>query len=540
MRTGIKPRVNEAREFLEIAKDFKDPKELLREAISNSWDANAQQVSIKFDLASINGTRSRKIMVRIEDDGDGMSSEDRSEDVPSEIEGFFNLGDSYKGSHQIGSKGHGTKIYYKSSGIFVETYKSGKRITAKTECDPWHALREGRVPTYQIDEIEGDGQGTTIKIDGFEAKHKEFSNLAELISYINWYTVAGSFSHYFADGRNFDVRIKSIGGTEVSLPKGFSFPDEQLDFDQGTRSICKVFGPETIECGVSKDGEKVTVEIVGALLGEDQRDFVPHTYENMGLWFAKDFVRVERKNSILEDAFGGQYYYRNFMVLANCQQFDLTANRNNVRTSDEEYELAEDAIRSWAKNLAEDDYVTAYFNAKSDEDEAARKEKEREQAEEKERRNLDARDTRVNHYKGRSELQGNVPKGASRKAPSNEAETALLLQAMISNGHSSIDFSMGDYNTARGVDLLVERKSKAIDQMVWVELVHNLSKLAEWSHNPDGYHSIVCFELGGVGENFKITGDREARLIRKETAGRYVLTAGDETFEVYVLGEMLG
>ena len=27
MREGIRPRVNEAKEFLEIAKDFKDPKE---------------------------------------------------------------------------------------------------------------------------------------------------------------------------------------------------------------------------------------------------------------------------------------------------------------------------------------------------------------------------------------------------------------------------------------------------------------------------------------------------------------------------------
>ena len=36
MPEGIRPRVNEAREFLEIAKDFKDPKEIIREALSNS------------------------------------------------------------------------------------------------------------------------------------------------------------------------------------------------------------------------------------------------------------------------------------------------------------------------------------------------------------------------------------------------------------------------------------------------------------------------------------------------------------------------
>jgi len=35
MPSGIRPRVNEAREFLEIDKDFKNPKELIREALSN-------------------------------------------------------------------------------------------------------------------------------------------------------------------------------------------------------------------------------------------------------------------------------------------------------------------------------------------------------------------------------------------------------------------------------------------------------------------------------------------------------------------------
>ena len=39
MPTGIKPGVNEAKEFLEIAKNFRDSKEIIREGLSNSWDA---------------------------------------------------------------------------------------------------------------------------------------------------------------------------------------------------------------------------------------------------------------------------------------------------------------------------------------------------------------------------------------------------------------------------------------------------------------------------------------------------------------------
>src|SRR5438105_12303214 len=96
MREGIRPRVNEAREFLEIAKDFKDPREIIREALSNSWDAGASKATLKFSLIHIPGTRRKKIMVEISDDGEGMNAVPREAGKPSEIESFFNLGDSHK------------------------------------------------------------------------------------------------------------------------------------------------------------------------------------------------------------------------------------------------------------------------------------------------------------------------------------------------------------------------------------------------------------------------------------------------------------
>lgn len=174
MPTGIRPRVNEAREFLEIAKDFKDPKEIIREALSNSWDAGASKVSIKFEFARITGTHRKKIMVSIEDDGTGMSSNVRDGIGTSEIEDFFNLGDSHKPFGSIGTKGHGTKIYYKSQGIVVDTWKNGIHIHAETEVPPWESLKQGIVPTYKYDEDTIDGKGTAIYIDGFEGSNLSF------------------------------------------------------------------------------------------------------------------------------------------------------------------------------------------------------------------------------------------------------------------------------------------------------------------------------------------------------------------------------
>lgn len=541
MRTGIRPRVNEAREFLEIAKDFKDPKEILREAISNSWDAGASSISLRFDLTSVPGSRRKAIRVAIEDDGDGMSTETRADIGSSEIEGFFNLGDSGKTDSQIGSKGHGTKIYYKSSGFTVTTYKDGKKIVARPEVDPWASLRSGQVPTYSVDEQESSsGKGTSIIIEGFEAKQREFSDLAELIEYIKWYTVAGSFRNYFASDRSIDVELKPIGtGTPIRLDFGFTFPEETIDLDGGTDNICKLFGPAVLKAGTTEEGRNVEVQIVGALLGEGRRDFVPHTYDNMGLWLAKDYIRIERNNNVLERAFGGQYWYRNFLILANCQQFDLTANRNNVRNSDEEYDLAERAIFEWCEKVAKEEFTQGYFARKKAEDEAKRQEKQKKEQEEKEKRTLSLREERINKYRGRPGRSFDKVVNGPVKEPQNEAETALLLQAMISSNHPGIDFRIGEYNTFRGVDLLVERFDKGIHGFWWVELVHCLSNLTSWTHNPEGYHAIVCYDLGAVSEKFTLSDGRKAVLVKKEAPGRYVLTAGNDTFEVYVLRHII-
>ena len=541
MPEGIRPRVNEAREFLEIAKDFKDPKEIIREALSNSWDARATMVKMKFDLQRIRGTQSKKIMVEISDNGEGMSDEPRENVGSSEIEGFFNLGDSGKPHGSIGSKGHGTKIYYKSSGIRVDTWKSNKHIIAESEVPPWETLQKGIVPTYRyFEDNDENGVGTRIRIDGFLAKQKEFKTLDSLIRYIRWYTVLGSFSSYFGDSRKMDVDIKPADSYDpVRVPFGFKFPDEQTDLNEGTDNICKLIGPETVECGKTEDGKVVTVEFVGALLGESLREIVPHTYSHMGLWLCKDFIRIERNNEILEKVFGGQYYYRSMLLFANCQNFDLTANRNNIRKDQEEFDIAVDGIEEICEQIWRDSFVQNYFSTKKQEDSDERERRKKESEAERIKRIEIERDDRINRYKGRPTLKFRGVERAPIKEPVNEAETALLLQAMISSNHPGIDFLIGDYNTTRGVDMVIEATDKRIPSIKWAEIVFSLDNLFKWNHPPEGYHLVVCYELGGVKERQKFENGLEAQLIPKSVDGRYAMLVGGESLDVYVLREIL-
>ncbi len=548
MPTGIRPRVNEAREFLEIAKDFKDPKEIIREALSNSWDAGASRVTLKFDLIQIAGTYSKKIVVSIIDDGEGMSSIKRGEANTSEIEDFFNLGDSNKPYGSIGTKGHGTKIYYKSSGIFVDTWKNGKHIHAESEVPPWETLKKGIVPTYRYDEDVADGKGTKIVVDRFEGKQSEFKidSFKTLAQYILWYTVVGSFGQYFGNPKRMDVELKPADSpipTPMSIPFGYKFPNENLDLVNGTSNYCKIFGPTTIECGQTRGGKLVTVNVIGAILGEENRGAIPHTYEDMGLWLCKDFIRVERNNLIMEEVFKGQYWYRNMLIFANCRQFDLTANRNNIRTDQEEYDLAVTAIKNFLVYIRDDKAHEAYFEAKRKEDEAKQQKAQRDKETKRKEAVKNELEERLNDYRGRPDLNVHNIVAPPVKEPRSEAETALLLQAMISCKHQGIDFRIGEYKTSMGTDLIVEYISKGISSLALVEIVVTLEKLFAWSHPPERIHKVVCWELGKVQEKQDFANGEEAKLTKKGI-GRYHLDIGVDTIivdtiEVYVLREIL-
>ena len=67
----VSPQVNSEADFLEIASDFGNPLEIVREAISNSIDASASKVSIAFTVEEIDGAAS--LVITIEDNGCGMT-----------------------------------------------------------------------------------------------------------------------------------------------------------------------------------------------------------------------------------------------------------------------------------------------------------------------------------------------------------------------------------------------------------------------------------------------------------------------------------
>ena len=107
------PEVNSAHEFIEIAQDFSNPLDLVREAISNAFDAKAKRIKLDFRVITECGEKILKI--EISDDGCGMNREG--------LKSFFDLGNSLNRLDEdaIGEKGHETKVYFSSNKIEVIT-----------------------------------------------------------------------------------------------------------------------------------------------------------------------------------------------------------------------------------------------------------------------------------------------------------------------------------------------------------------------------------------------------------------------------------
>src|SRR4030042_3559562 len=127
------PESKEVRSFLEIVENFTDPREVLREAISNAldWGSSTIRITVYEDATRAD----RELVIKIRDNGLGLTKE--------RFHAFWNLSDSpglerdtfgKKVGGRVGEKGHGTKTFWKCRLIEVES------IAREEDGSHWHVL----------------------------------------------------------------------------------------------------------------------------------------------------------------------------------------------------------------------------------------------------------------------------------------------------------------------------------------------------------------------------------------------------------------
>ena len=367
----ITPEVNSSQEFIEIAQDFSNPLDLVREGISNGFDAHAKNMIMNFSVISDCGERVLKI--EIIDDGDGMDDKG--------LKSFFDLGNSMRRETKdetgaIGEKGHGTKVYFNSKKIEVITAKNGIKYHAIMN-EPKKNLFNHVIPTVDVtSENNEDGmRGSRIVIYGYNENRRDKFTHAQLKDYILWFTKFGSVERCFDIEENADVKLK-LKGVDADkyedIEFGHVFPEESKSvndlFNDYLVDAPKWYCKKVVKTKSLKNFPEIKFQAVFFVEGTK----VKYSYNNMirrpgysapegaytvqdryGIWLCKDYMAIQRKNDWVTSK-GSEYTKLHAFV--NCQGLRLTANRGSIENTPSEI-LADlrDAVKEIYDEIVQSD-----------------------------------------------------------------------------------------------------------------------------------------------------------------------------------------
>lgn len=504
------PQVKEISIFKEIAQNIVNPLEIIREGISNSCDADAKNISIITYRNELG-----EFVIEMRDDGKGMNFE--------EIHRFFNLGDSNKDLIGIGEKGLGTKTYYKSNNIMITTQSKEGIVYQSIMNKPWKKLNDNIIPQYTIEEIESENAiaGTKIIIEGYIVDNPEkYFNFDTIKDYILWFTAGGSFKTFFSNYSQLYKLIKNMQvaprifindrilnlEAEIAGTHQFSPPQEIPESDmeevvfKKSVNYCRHFGPFHRETNI--DGQYVSVQIYGTISGRNCRKSICRLRQGetmksrFGLYLAKDFIPFTKNSDLLQDPF-----YDHYDLLVNSQNFELTADRNNISNLNTPkivwvYQQAKDIIDNCIRPLGE----AVYFKI--------RKEEEKDHI-----------------IKCKRESVGKILKKLDKledlmlneipiiKKPYCESQVTLLFVSLLTNNKTKSFIRYINkivmFSTKTSTDLIcIDNNNKE----VLVEVEYKLSDLFIHKHPIGTFDYVVCWEIDNKkNQNVTLTYNLKAK-----------------------------
>lgn len=315
-------KINTSSILKQIINERDSPLSIFREAISNSFDANASVLDI-----DVEKSEDGEINISFEDNGEGMGKE--------ELEQFFNAGYTSKDESKIGEKGLGTKLFFNSKKIEVITNKNGIAYKGRLN-KPLEKLRKDEVPEYQFEKEENSNfhEGTKIKIQDLKTNNSRdifWGN--NLKNYLRWKTAAGSIRHFFNEGKNIQVHVNiSFNSKNKSFEvKGHPLPESNKVEEPD--KFAYQFDPFKFK--IEDSSEPIQVEIVGSIVGSEAHIVKDKRMKKKykGFFLCKDYFPIR---SVNEEVFGNSGEWQSMHVLVNCQNLKLTMGREDFLNKEEE------------------------------------------------------------------------------------------------------------------------------------------------------------------------------------------------------------
>ena len=492
--TSFQPSVNAVQEFIEIANDFANPLDLVREAISNAFDANATSMTISFDV--IKEVGESVLLITIEDDGAGMDE--------TTIKSFFDLGNSTRRQDRttIGEKGHGTKVYFNSSSVHVITRANGQRISAEMK-EPYRTLFNHELPTVTITtELANESQGTIITIKGYNHNRRELFTHERLKDHVLWFTKVGSVETQFGiDGhKDFALRLKGLDRqTPEDIVFGHRFPSQsesvQKLFDMYLIDAPKYFCSRMIKRTKLRQHPEVPVDAVFFVEGNKvKQGYNPMirrqgyqapegsytVQERYGIWLCKDYIPIQQVNEWI--SVKGSEYTR-LHAFVNCQELRLTANRGSINNTPSE-------ILADLRTVVEDIYTSLTASQDWIDMDWLVDEAEGFRNTEREKNDFANRIQRFN--------RANIAQYSGHEIvePGHETGVFGLTLKLITIQPTIFPFQILDYNTHTGIDLIAKGDHStplAKSRLYYVELKYILGK-EPLNHSFENLSAIVCWD----------------------------------------------
>jgi histidine kinase/DNA gyrase B/HSP90-like ATPase len=517
--TPITPSVHSEAEFLEIANDFGNPLEIVREAISNAIDAQATWLKIGFWVESIEGSQS--LVIQFLDNGTGMTEGILSTD-------FWGLGfsQSRHDPTKIGEKGHGTKIFLRSEKVIVRTQTADEAF--ESECDrPMRALSQGKAHEPRIRAIPRfqDHTGTDIKVIRYNQNQRSRFVQEEVKDYIYWFTKFGSVEWLFDHDKLKDFRLylKCLDKTQYEeLAFGHPFPQPNCEienlFNEHGAAAANLYvkrflwkqerlekSPEvTFDMVLSVEGDTAKRAYNPQLRDRRRQGGQYRVLDRYGLWLCKDHIPVQRVNDWISGFGSGSNAFTLLHGFVNCQHLKLTANRGSIANT--EPEILEELKKAASKFVQEVDAelgkngIYTLFDWQSEE---------RTLAQEKTDFNVRCKSIarrRVATHKGHTFLE-----------PRNESELFGLFMRVYALEEQLFAFEPLDYNTTRGIDIIARNKSGktgAESDLWYVELKYLLK--TNLNHSFKHLRWLLCWDFDkGIDQDSEFGSTVQENDIRK-------------------------
>ena len=544
----ITPQVDETQEFIEIANYFSNPLDIVREAISNAFDARAKNIEISFNVVREQGESNLEIFLK--DDGNGRDREG--------LQSFFDLGNSMSRNieDKIGEKGHGTKVYFNSSYIEVITVKDEKKYIAKMK-EPIKNLYDRCVPIVNVSEEsakDNEKNGTEIRIKGYNSNRRDRFTHEELKDYILWFTKFGSIEHFFEYTQNNDVTLLLKGlnrKNHETISFGHSFPNESKPvnalFEDHLVAAPDFYCKRFIKKGQLKNFPEISYEAIFSVEGNKVKQahnpmirrrgavVISGSYtvaERYGIWLCKDFIPIQRKNEWIN--YKGSEYIK-LHSFFNCQGLKLTANRGSIDNTPGEIltDIQNEVKAIYDQIVESDDWRQLSW---------LEQEAEGHKTVEKEKKDFDWRikkicRSNICRYKGEILVEPQRENGVF----------ALTLQLQILE-KNLFPFYILDYDTHSGIDVIVKGDNTIPIQMsklYYVEFKYYLT--SDFNHSFANLRNIVCWDTT-VKHNdilIDISGDeRKLEIIQPENDKDYTKyflnnPRREHKIEVFVLKDYL-